>query len=280
MELLLRRHFWVVDLVAVAIAAALLAHATSLRIASVLLAEMGPVPARARPREVASADKSIEAVVGRNVFCSSCGDEPVPEPSRRPLSLLAIMFAPPPFDPRSSVAVVRDDEAITTGPYVVGDRLGDATVSAIESVRVVLDVGGGRREYLELLVDPPPRPANARSAPPSALAGGIRKTGPHSYEVRRALLDHLGEVTPPWPRVVPEVRDGQPGGFRLFGVGDGSPVALLGLSSGDLLLQVNGRLLAKPDDALAAYAALRTSEHIWLLVERDGRRVRLDYLIR
>jgi general secretion pathway protein C len=279
----LRRYLWVVDLIGIAIGAALAGHATALIISSALPAHAAS-PARrahlAAPR--ATGDKSIDDIVGRNIFCSAPthGDAPVPEASRRPFRLLAVMFAPPPHDPRWSLAIVRDDEAQTVGPYVRGARLGDATISAIENLRVVLDVGGGRREFLELLADRTPGAADAQGGAADALAGAVRKTGTHSYEVRRAVIGQLGGVTPPWPRAVPELRDGQPVGFRLFGVKAGSPVAALGLANGDLLLQVNGRSLATPDDALVAFTALRTTDHIWLLIERGGRSIRNDYSIR
>ena len=283
MELLLRRHLWVIDLIAIAIAAALAGHATAMRIASMLPGPGAHAPAGRRPGAPAplgTADKAIAGIIGRHLFCSACGDEAPPEQSRRSLALLAIMFAPPPLDPRWSMAVVRDDEAGLTGPFFTGDRLGDATVTAIENVRVVLDVGGARREYLELLGERPPGPPNARVAPARALTDGVRKTGPHSYEVRRAYIEQLGGMTPPWPRFVPEIRDGQPVGFRLYGIRAGSPPVWLGLAEGDLLLQANGRSLATPDAALAAFTTLRTADHVGLLLERDRDQIRLDYLIR
>src|SRR5438552_7487877 len=131
---LARRHVWVVDLIGIGIGAALAGHAASLLIAAALPQQAPPPHARtARQARLAPADKSIEGIVGRNIFCSSCGDAPVQEQSRRPLSLLAIMFAPPPLDPLLSVAIVRDDETATAGPYGVGARLGDATICAIEN---------------------------------------------------------------------------------------------------------------------------------------------------
>jgi general secretion pathway protein C len=283
MELLLRRHLWVVDLIAIAIVATLAGHATATRIASMLLGPPWRSPPRQRPTAQAHGtgpDKSIAGIIERDLFCPTCGDEAPPERSARSLELLAIMFAPPPLDPRWSVAVVRDDEAGSTGPYATGDSLGDATVGAIENVRVVLDLANGRREYLELLAERPPGPSTARVSPGRALADGVRKTGPHSYEVRRAFIDHLGGMTPPWPRFVPEIRDGQPVGFRLYGIRAGSPPVWLGLAEGDLLLQANGRSLATPDAALAAFTTLRTADHVGLLLERDRDQIRLDYLIR
>jgi hypothetical protein len=192
------------------------------------------------------------------------------------------MFAPPPQDPRWSLAIVRDEEAATTGPYAVGSRLGDATVDAIDEVRVVLDGGRGQREYLELLSYRPPGPSAGRRTSAHAVAEAVKKTGAHSYEVPRAVLDRFlaGGLTPPWPRMVPQTRDGAPIGFQLFGVRDDGPFPAIGLTNGDLLLQANGRSLATPAEALAAFTTLRTESHVWLLVERDGQRVRFDYAIR
>ena len=232
---------------------------------------------------MSAADKSIDGIVGRNVFCSSCGDV-----FRRPSQAGArsrcspSCSRQPPSDPRWSAAIIRDDEAATTGPYCVGARLRDATIEAIDDTRVVLDVGRGRREFLELLHRPPRGPADGRRAPPDALADGVRKTGAHSYEIRRAVLDQLlaGGTTPRWPRVVPQARDGEPVGFRLFGIGREGPFAAIGLSDGDLLLEVNGRSIATPDAAMAAFAALRTASHVSLAIVREGRRVRIDYVVR
>jgi len=287
MEFLARRHFWVVDLVGIAICGILTGHAAAMLILAALPRYEAAAPARRGgmppPARASAADKSIDAIVARNMFCSACGDDvPAPERSRLPFTLLAIMFAPPPSDPRWSVAIIRDDEAATAGPYAVGAVLGAATIGAIEQVRVVLDVGRGRREYLELLHRPPRAPADGRRAPLDAPADGVTKTGAHSYEIRRAVVEQLlaGGTTPRWPRVVPQARDGEPLGFRLFGIGREGPFAAIGLSDGDLLLEVNGRSIATPDAAMAAFAALRTASHVSLAILREGRRVRIDYVVR
>jgi membrane-associated protease RseP (regulator of RpoE activity) len=194
------------------------------------------------------------------------------------LKLLAIMFAPPPSDPRWSIAVVRDETTSAVGPLGIGARVGDATVAAIEDVRVFLDVGRGCLEVLELLV-----PRVRVSGPGrSSMTDGVTRTGPHRYEIERAAVDRLlhGGITPPWPRVVPQTRDGAPVGFRLFGVRDDSPFHAIGLANGDTLIEVNGRSITTPDSALAAYGALRAADQVSLVLERDGRRVRMDYLIR
>jgi len=82
------------------------------------------------------------------------------------------------------------------------------------------------------------------------------------------------------PRVVPQSRDGEAVGLRLLDVGRDGPFGAIGLRDGDVLREVNGRSIATPDSALAAYGALRSEGHVWLAIERGGQRLRLDYRIR
>ena len=279
MDVLLRRYLWVVDLIGIMVGAALAGDATATMIAAALPMDAAPSARRVEtPAPPPPPNKSVEHIVQRNIFCSTCTGTRLPEQTRRALTLLAIMYAPPPSDPRWSVAIVRDDAAATTGPYAVGARLGDATVAAIEDVRVVLDEHG-RTELLELL---PQRRSPPGRAPAKATFDGIRQTAANRFEVRRDVLEQFlaGGITPGWPRVVPQARDGEPVGFRVFGIAANSPFAALGLASGDVLLQVNGRSIATPAAALAAVTSLRTANHVSLSIARGDRLIRLDYDIR
>ena len=163
---------------------------------------------------------------------------------------------------------------------------------------MVLDVGPGRHEILELLSGGPrwsPGEKGAESSWPVACSTrsdghhgsedtttceDIRKIGARSYEVRRAAIDRFlqGGVAPP-VAAHRAARRGKvkPNGLLLAGVRRDSAFAALGLASGDVLLEVNGRAIATPDAALAAYAALRTADHFSLLIEREGRRIRIDW---
>jgi len=280
---MLRRHLWVIDLAGIALGAVVSGQAAASLVASALpspySAHATPAASRLKPERDGGrpADDLIVArVVERNIFCSTCGDAPAASsaaPSTGALTLLAVMFAPQPADARWSVAIIRNDAAATAGPYTVGDRVGNATIEAIDEVRVTLDVGDGRRELLELLR------ATPRTTQTQA-ARSIDKLGGHRYLIPRATLDRFvaGGATPPWPRVVPQLRDGKPIGFALHGVR--GPFAAIGLEDGDVLLEVNGASIATPDAALAAYAKLRTAGHVWLAIERNGQRTRIDYDIR
>lgn len=308
METLLRKHIWAIDLAAVALCAVLAARATATLTCGALL-RPGPAAERRTGAFVSGAapaggppGKSVDQILRRNVFCSACPPfsiEPRGTPeaavdrglvrTKLPLRLLAIMYAPPPADPRWSAAIISEGVGNNGHPYLVGSRLRDATVDEIDELRIYLDFGGGRREYLELLEGTaaprvaPGEPAAVADPLAAELDAGIRSTGAHSHEVQRATVDALlakmGSVAPA-ARVVPEVRQGAAAGFRLLGVRVDGPFAKIGLATGDVITAVDGLPLANPENALAIYTKLRTTAHLSVSLERDGQAVTEAYDIR
>ena len=306
MESLLRRRFWIVDCVAIALVAVCVAHAAAGVIAGATWGRgrplAWPAPQLSRAGDAARA-KAIDLIVRRNVFCSTCAPPAAVVPARqgelastgaRPtllaLRLVAIMFAPPPTDPRWSLAIIRDDDARTTALYMLRSTIRQATVDRIDETRVYLDFGGGRHEFLDLLAQPAPRASGQTPAPvlPNAKTGaafrdGIRRTGEHQYEVRRSTLDAwLGDPSQlaSEVRILPEIRDGRAAGVRLLGVRPEGPFAAIGLRSGDVLVAINGLEMNGLDQAMAAYIKLRNAGHVSLAVERNGQKINLEYAIR
>jgi general secretion pathway protein C len=113
----------------------------------------------------------------------------------------------------------------------------------------------------------------------SALTGG-EKQSPVTAErhVERALMEHVvsNPVSLRAIRVVPEQRDGQIIGLRLFGIRPGSLLSSLGVQNGDRLETINGFSLASPEQALTAYARLRTAPRLRVQLSRAGKPVQLD----
>jgi general secretion pathway protein C len=262
----------------------------------------------ARPAIAAPAgpvySKQVEEILNRNIFCSTCppilgkpevaGVPPVPELQKTslPLKVLAIMYAPEPADPRWSIAIIRDNDSKTAGPYSIGSKIREATIDEIEQTRVYLDFGGGRREYMELLdaATPPPgapapQPQHAEPKDPLAaeLDKGIRKTGNNTYEVQHSTLDSLlgnmGALARA-ARIVPETRDGKSVGFRLFSIKPDGPFGKIGLQNGDVISAINGLEMTSPDKALEVYTKLKTANHLSVGLERNGQKVTMDYTIR
>ncbi|HEY7374690.1 MAG TPA: type II secretion system protein GspC [Polyangia bacterium] len=310
METLLRKYLWAINGLVVALCAIFLARAAATVVDRKLLATTGPAPKPVMRAPIASAapsiyTKQVEEILKRNIFCSTCppilavevkgsNEPPPPPPLQRTslnLKLLAIMFAPPPANPKWSVAVIRDNDAKSAGPYTVGSTIRDATVEDIEEDKVYLDFGGGRHEYLDLLDRPAPPAGSpapvASNTPADPLAAeldrGIKKVGENNYEVQRgtidALLGNMGALAK-GARIVPETKDGKPAGFRLFSIRPDGPFAKIGLLNGDVVSAINGLEMTSPDQALLAYTKLKTANHLSVAIERNGQKITKDYNIR
>jgi len=307
-ETLLRKYLWAIDLAVIALCAMFGARATATIIESSLTRGLPP-PAKRAMRPVTSASatvytKQTEEILKRNMFCSTCppilgGDkivvapvDPQPQKTTLPLRLLAIMFAPPPVDPRWSMAIIRDNDEKSAGPYAIGMKVREATITDIEETRVDLDVNG-RKEYLDLIekagapapgVPPPSTPAAPAGDPLMAeMEKGVKKINENTYEVQRGTVDSLlgnMSVLSRAARIVPEIKDGKAAGFRLFSVRPDGPFAKIGFQNGDVISAINGLDMSSPDKALEVYTKLRSASHLSVAMERNGTKITKEYSIR
>jgi general secretion pathway protein C len=305
METLLRKYLSFVDLAVIALCAVFGAHATATAIeagftSGIPAAKHAPKPPPA-PASTTVYSKQVEEILNRNIFCSGCppilgheepGKPVVPQLQKTsmPLKLLAVMYAP--TDPKWSMAIIRDNDDKSSGPFGVGSKVREATIDQIDETRVYFDFGGGRREYLELLDTPAAAPNAPVAAKPDtgpkdplaeALQKGIKKTGANSYEVQHATLDSLlGNMAAlsKAARIVPEMKDGKSAGFRLLSIKPDGPFGVIGLQNGDIISAINGLEMTSPDKALEVYTKLKTANHLSVGLERNGQKVTMDYNIR
>jgi general secretion pathway protein C len=121
--------------------------------------------------------------------------------------------------------------------------------------------------------------ASCRAAQLAALGSGIVRRGETSFLLDRrivdAMLEDQAELMGP-ARVAPTQVNGQP--FpRLSGVEPHSLLAMLGFRNGDCIEWINGFDLSTPEQALEAYARLRTADILDVRVLRNGADVTLEY---
>lgn len=321
MENLVKRYFWVINLVVLAV----LAYLSARVINNVLAGEIvsvgtTPAPAPVAPLPVRVGDSTAtrawaRATIERNLFNPNPPeevpvevepddggvDEPVaqgepPGPddeckeSSARLALLATMVAQP---SDWSMAVVDDGEADTARIVKEGQQVGEASVARIYRQRLVLS-GASGYECVDLGAKAPRRVsrrssyrpaygASKRGSSSEDLSKFITKVGKDSYEIDRPALmeklDDLNEVTR-WARVIPHYRDGQPQGFKIVGVRPGSPLAHLGVRSGDVLKSVNDEEIDSPNKALELLERLKTEDSVVIEMDRRGRKVTLEYRIK
>jgi general secretion pathway protein C len=298
-----RRDLSLLHLFGLAACVAVLGHAAAGWVAGAL-PHAPPALRRARPQAPVRAAPAPEPIAARNVFCSSCappapaGDPPAAggSPRRTPLPLLLVAINHIARRGRAPSSVtLRHLPTQQVGLFTLGSQVQGATITAILPHRIDLE-HDGRREYLDFSpADPgdavaasptpaaPPASTPARDPLAEALRHGIRQTGATSYEVDRAALElalgnlaQLARIT----RVVPELAGARPAGFRVADARAGTPLARLGVATGDLLTSINGLELTSVEQAMSLYLKLKTAGHLALSLQRGGRPLTLGYTIR
>ena len=187
------------------------------------------------------------------------------------------------------MAVIRDIDWKLAGPFAIGSKVRDATVTDIQETRIYLD-NAGKAEYLDLFEPPPPPPGAPVAKAPTGddafsreLDKGIKQTGPHTYDLQRSTLDAVltnMSMLSRSARIVPEMKDGKAAGFRLYSVRPEGPFAKIGLQNGDVISAINGLEMSSPEQALTVYTKLRSAGHLSLGIERNGQKLSKEYNIR
>jgi general secretion pathway protein C len=315
-DTLLRKHLWIVDLLAIGLCAVFLGRAAASMVESKYLLTMPlprPAPRAYRGETDVVYPKGIDDIIKRNVFCSTCPPiipveqqakpDPVnvePQKSALPLQVLAVNYVAPPWGFEHASCTLRDTETKFVGAFRPGEKVRGATITGIDETRVHLD-NAGKPEFIDLL-DADPNAAGATTPAPTAAAPpptppasggndafsqeldrGIKKTGENTYEIQRSTLESvLGNMSllARSARIVPEMRDGKAAGFRLYSVRPEGPFAKIGMQNGDVISAINGLEITSPEKALEVYAKLKSASHLSLGLERNGQRITKDYSIR
>lgn len=134
---------------------------------------------------------------------------------------------------------------------------------------------------------PPRTPVAAQpQAPNGASTGGdtVRKVSEDRYVIDNRevaqLRDNMSSMMTQL-RVVPNFsQGGQPDGFKVFAIRPGSLFAKIGLQNGDVVKRINGIEFQGPEQAMAAYAQLRSETNINIDIVRQNQSRTLTYEIR
>ena len=307
MERLFKRHFWIVNLIAIGVCAMFAGRAGAHLIeASYLNVDLKNERSRSVPlarSDVAHSKNPLE-IVKRNIFCSGCApidattasasDEAKhrDEPQKTTLSLELVSTMLCPGDDTWSVAIIRDMSTKEKDPVMYARHsvlTSGAEVVSVEPHRVYLR-NNGQLEYVEMEELPAPHAATSAITPsPSTIdpvLGDLNKSvacSGSACTIERALVDKLLANTMSLAtaaRFLPSVKDGRPNGFKLYAIRPNSIFDKIGLQNGDTIKAINGNEMTTPDAALGLYSKLRSASHLSAQVDRRGATVTLDYTIR
>jgi general secretion pathway protein C len=201
--------------------------------------------------------------------------------------------------PEWSVASIQDVVTLKTGTYMIGDRVQNAEIVAIERERVII-INNNRREFIDAtpgdgmggvaaapVVPVAPAiasaPARNEQPPSQGLGAGVKQLSENDYEIPRAEIDrtlsNLNDVAMQ-ARIVPAFKDGVSQGFKLFSIRPDSIYTKIGIQNGDVIKRINGYDLNSPEKALEIYSKLKEASRIDIEVERNGASVRKTYNVR
>ncbi|WP_437570631.1 type II secretion system protein GspC [Sorangium sp. So ce542] len=291
--------------------AQLIAHQIARDGAPPALPERAPTPAPPSEERATSAAPILE----RNPFDSTTGPL-VPRPSaatagQADLSQRDPYLAPPcdtgrvvliavSEDPEWSFAAV-EAEGGRTALGRRGGEIGGRKVEHIAWDRVWMTSGGARcqmqlgkksdndgkkaAEPQPRAPDPPratPSRASGRSDVPPEIASRMKRVSETEIDIDRSAAEKIfeqPEIVTTTSAAIPEMRDNQVVGLKMT-IKPGSVLESLGLQSGDLVKSVNSIDLTDPQKAMMAYTRMRSDKSLSVVVERDGRPVRLRVNIR
>lgn len=208
-------------------------------------------------------------------------------------------------DPKWSVAALAGTGETTPKMRRVGDDVNGKTIAYIgfnpreQSPSVWLEAGATLCQvFLFPRVAPP---AAAQAAPdaqhpaaeggadsaaprgpakiPAEIADKIQKVSDTEFKVDRSVVDKVLENQAELmrsARIIPETKDGQVVGVRLFGIRPDTLLGSLGIQNGDRLETINGFSMSSPEKALEAYTRLRAADGLKLQVNRRGQPTTID----
>jgi type II secretion system protein C len=168
----------------------------------------------------------------------------------------------------------------------LGEKVDGAVVLAVQKDRVYLRQGKGKAAQLGVIGF---GPAGEVAPPVDATVGGvdlrgaIKVLGERRWEITKkaasiALSDYRATLR--LVKIAPEWRADKVVGWKLTGFGPDSLPGRIGFRAGDVLVAINGRATGDPDQVLAIYLTLKGASKVVATVEREGKKLDLEYQIR
>ena len=306
MEVLFKRHFWIVHLLFIFAVAWLVMRTGNAFVETSLLplptGKARPVQAqRVTPLAALNLDRVAKALGLPVPKPEPKVNEPVipvvdlnAAPVRTSLRLKLLGTLVSEGMPEWSVASIQDIVTLRTNTYMIGDRVQNAEIVEIERLRVII-INNNRREFIDATpgdgsgVPIPAAPVISAKAvdsgpPPSvALGAGVKQLSDNDYEIPRAEIDktlaNLNDVAMQ-ARIVPAFKDGVAQGFKLFSIRPDSIYSKIGVQNGDVIKRINGFDLNSPEKALEIYSKLKEAGRIDIEIERNGSAVRKTYNVK
>lgn len=137
--------------------------------------------------------------------------------------------------------------------------------------------------HVQVVPPAPPAPPVVAAPEPDVAAlvipdAAVRCASEGRCTIRRDFLDALFQNPArlsQQARVMPSILDGDPRGFKFYGLRPGGLPKLIGMKNGDLLVAIGGVQVRTLEQVMQQILRLRTANALDLDIERKGEPVRL-----
>ena len=178
-------------------------------------------------------------------------------------------------------AIIMDNRLSKETSYRIGDMVEDAQLVRIFSNKVILMRSNGQQEVLYL------REKDAKLDPSYANTSGwenvITKTGNNTYQINTpeftSRIQSLGQFIDTL-ELITAYKQGESIGARINNAAPGSLGQALGLTTDDVITQVNGTSVALTQNRLTIYkqiTELKPNETIHVTLLRNNQEITLNY---
>jgi len=185
-------------------------------------------------------------------------------------------------DKSSAYAIIEEPQKREQNLYRVDDKIQNttATVRMILREKVVLLVDG-QDEVLEIekVADRYKKSKSGKKRPTKTRT----RTRKRKISMKRSQIkDALSNVNELMQQVKiqPHFEDGEPDGIQLSNIEPSSIFRRMGLRSGDVISEVDGKKIQSVDDAMKLYSSMQSASNFKLEIKRSGRSETLDYSIK
>ena len=227
------------------------------------------------PTRISAADSDI--IVTRNLFASArraaAGKQSVNVDELQATSLNLVLLGTVAGEGDFGFAVILDSSTKLQKLYKVGDSVGSATVQKVMRGKVVISVGG--KDEVLTMVEQPVAGAGEKAAGAEATPAVGHSIPVKKEEIDTALKDLNAIMSD--VRVRPNFTGGQPDGFMVTRIKEGSLFEKMGMKNGDIIRGVNDKPLGSADDMLALYQQLKSGSQVNLNIRRQGKEELLKY---
>ena len=192
-----------------------------------------------------------------------------------PTSLKVALLGTAVGDLQSPVAVIMEPGKRIQNFYRVGDTIQDAVVKKIMRGKVIVRVRGKD----EILIMEEGTRSKPEKKPPAPRPTRREATRTIRRSEMQGSLKNINKLLSQ-ARIRPHFKGGKADGLSLTRVKADSIFAKMGLRDGDILQEINGRSIKRPDDIHALYKRLKSGTRLSLKITRKNQPKTINYRFR